>query len=122
VIEVVITGISYVDDLPADKLSSEQLGEQLRPGSTVGLIVQLVNDPEKSALINLLVTADAQKTLIQKGRKIAIEQKSDYYVIPREWEEYGLAQGNGKFIGKDVMLKVEIKDITSLASFNRHAA
>jgi len=122
VIEVVITGISYVDDVPADKLSSEQLEEQLRSGATVGLIVQSVNDPEKSALIDLLVTADAQKTLIQKGRKIAIEQKSDYYVIPREWEEYNLAQGNGKFIGKAVMLKVGIKDITSLASFNRHAA
>jgi len=122
VIEVVITGISYVDDVPADKLSSEQLGEQLHLGATVGLIVQSVNDPEKSALIDLLVTADAQKTLIQKGRKIAIEQKSDYYVIPREWEEYNLMQPNGKFVGKDVTLKAGIKDITSLTSLSRHAA
>jgi hypothetical protein len=118
VIKVVIIGISYVDDVPADKLSSEQLEEQLRLGATVGLIVQSVNDPEKSALIDLLVTADAQKTLIQKGRKIAIEQKNDYYIIPHEWGEYNLMEPNGKLVEE----KPAVKSILKLTSLNNSAS
>lgn len=111
-IEIVIKDIKYIDDIELNEQTAERLMVQLHKGSIIGLIVTPTQNPEKEALIEVVLNKEEQKTFIQKGLVISVEQKKEHYIIPRDWEEYHLIQTNGRLSGAEITEKMEYKPLT----------
>lgn len=88
----VIEGIKYINDIPEELTEKAIEAGEIKKGSTVGVLIHPIDDPQNRVLIELRITRKGQEKMVIKGCAMPLEYVGGRYCITDDAIDYIISQ------------------------------